>query len=400
VAKKLPIVYRQFRSVVQYRAAGGRMAAISNRPDSQRPYLAFKVTGGLGDCLVIARFLRDLAAQSGGFDFDIYATQPAQAHWAFRSVEGLRDCHEAAVFDVAHTNYDLAGRINQFLTFEADSAVWHRLQSRPALVQAARGAIRFRPKIEPFIQNHPYMDGYLAQRAVYANRGRRDFLHAITDTQYGGDRLDLAVPEGIAQRHGLARGRYITIHNGFDPNFFTTKATATKCYPHFGAVVALLRKKWPELRFVQIGVGTSQKLPEVDLDLLNQTSMQDAAGLIRDALLHIDNEGGLVHLARCLGVNSCVVFGPTPSNYFGYAGNINIDPAFCGGCWWNNETWMDQCPRGYPAARCMAEQPPQAVAGAIDRYLIASFADRPATAHAPQSASPAQPQPVGAVSSG
>ena len=203
ITSKLPAALRQLRSLVQYRATGGRITTFRNRPDNQRPYLALKVTGGLGDCLVIARFLRDLAAQAGGFDFDIYTTQPSQAKWAFGSVDGLRDCHEATLFDVAHTNYDLAGRVNQFLTFETKSAVWSRLQARPALVEAARSTIRFRPKIEPFIQNHPYMDGYLAQRAVYANHSRRDFLHGIADIQYGGDRLDLPVGVGVAQRHGL-----------------------------------------------------------------------------------------------------------------------------------------------------------------------------------------------------
>ena len=137
-----------------------------------------------------------------------------------------------------------------------------------------------------------------------------------------------------------------------------------------------LRQKWPELRFVQIGVTTSQPLEEVDLNLINRTSLKDAAGLISGALLHIDNEGGLVHLARCLGVDSCVVFGPTPSNYFGYGDNINIDPTFCGGCWWNNETCMDQCPRGFETARCMTDQSPGSVADAIDRHLSGKRASR------------------------
>jgi ADP-heptose:LPS heptosyltransferase len=110
-------------------------------------------------------------------------------------------------------------------------------------------------------------------------------------------------------------------------------------------------------------------LDAVNLNLIKRTSLQQAAGLIKAALMHIDNEGGLVHLARCLGVESAVVFGPTPSNYFGYPGNVNIDPAFCGGCWWSTETWMDRCPRGFEAARCMTEQPPDSVAAAIDRHL-------------------------------
>jgi ADP-heptose:LPS heptosyltransferase len=80
-----------------------------------------------------------------------------------------------------------------------------------------------------------------------------------------------------------------------------------------------------------------------------------------------------VHLARCYGVTSCVVFGPTPSDYFGYPGNINVDPAFCGGCWWIEETWMDRCPRRFPEARCLTEQDPGTVAARVRAWLAASM---------------------------
>ncbi len=49
-----------------------------------------------------------------------------------------------------------------------------------------------------------------------------------------------------------------------------------------------------------------------------------------------------------------------------------IDPGFCGGCWWITQSWMNQCPRDFDTARCMTEQPPEAVAGAILRELAAT----------------------------
>jgi hypothetical protein len=67
-----------------------------------------------------------------------------------------------------------------------------------------------------------------------------------------------------------------------------------------------------------------------------------------------------------MGRQSCVVFGPTSSRYFGYPANINVDPSFCGGCWWINETWMNHCPRGFATARCMTEQPAAVVARAAE----------------------------------
>ena len=69
-----------------------------------------------------------------------------------------------------------------------------------------------------------------------------------------------------------------------------------------------------------------------------------------------------MHLATCVGTRSVVVFGPTPSDYFGYPENINISPSLCGSCWWTTRSWMDNCAMDYPEARCLTEQPPENVA--------------------------------------
>jgi hypothetical protein len=65
-------------------------------------------------------------------------------------------------------------------------------------------------------------------------------------------------------------------------------------------------------------------------------------------------------------VRGCVLFGPTLADYFAYPMNINLRPAECGGCWWINQTWMDQCPRGFPEAVCMTGHDPEHV-GRDDR---------------------------------
>jgi hypothetical protein len=83
------------------------------------------------------------------------------------------------------------------------------------------------------------------------------------------------------------------------------------------------------------------------------------AGLLRATSLHLDDEGGLVHLAACYGRRSLVVYGPTPSSYFGYPQNINVDPERCGGCWWIDELWMDRCPLGMAQPERMFTQPPE-----------------------------------------
>jgi ADP-heptose:LPS heptosyltransferase len=156
------------------------------------------------------------------------------------------------------------------------------------------------------------------------------------------------------------------VHNGFDTDFVITGRRATKCYPHFGAVVARLKRQWPDLKFVQIGTTTSEPISECDLVLLHQTTLDEASGLIAGAALHLDNEGGMVHLAACLGTRSAVLFGPTPSDYFAY---LNFDPPVCGNCWWMKRSWMDVCAKGYDTPLCLSEQDPESVARAVSAAL-------------------------------
>ncbi len=359
--------------VAQRLLARRRSRAIAKDARRHRatPLVAVKITGGLGDRLVVARFLRDLASACGPVHFDVFARHVDQTRWLFSGLEQLRACYEETAFDHVRSAYDAALLINQFVILEPGTATFKHLARYPALLQALTAIQQFRPSIDVFVKNYPFMDNFLAQKAIFANRTRADFLHQMAGLPYGGDeqppRIDVEAP----LRFGLAPGSIITINNGFDQDFVVTGKRATKCYPHFDAVVQLLRATWPDLRFVQIGSRTSEPLASVDVDLVGRTSLPEVAAIIASAVLHIDNEGGLVHLARSLGVVSAVVFGPTPAAYFGYAANINIEPPFCGGCWWIDRRWMDQCPRGFAEARCMSEQPPDSVAARVTAYLQA-----------------------------
>jgi ADP-heptose:LPS heptosyltransferase len=170
------------------------------------------------------------------------------------------------------------------------------------------------------------------------------------------------------------------VHNGFDTNFIISGKRATKCYPYFDRVVTAIKAARPDVLIVQIGTTTSEAIPDVDLNLIGQTSLQEVSGLLRATMLHLDNEGGLVHLAACYGRRSLVVFGPTPSDYFGYAGNININPLKCGNCWWLDDLWMDRCPRGLDQPECMFSQPPEHVATLAIDALAGSITSTPLAA--------------------
>lgn len=343
--------------------------------------IAITVSGGLGDLIVIARWMRDLAAGVEPFSFDVFAPAPSLATWVFAPIPGFGRAYPDTLDDLAGRGYDLRLRVNQTVVVRYESVRWARLRKAPRMlaVAAKMNAARHRGGLEPYILNHPRLDNGLARKAVYAGRNRNDFLHALTGLDYGGDRLGLAADESVLERLGLAGRAFVTVHNGFDTNFVITGQRATKCYPHFAAVVAGLKAARPDLAVVQLGTTTSDPIPGVDLDLIGKTSLAEVAGLLRATALHLDNEGGLVHLAACYGRRSLVVFGPTPSAYFGYPQNINVDPVRCGGCWWIDELWMDRCPRGMAQPECMFTQPPEQIVG----LALAALRPSPELGHLP-----------------
>jgi hypothetical protein len=365
---KVPLLLRHLKATKQTNAVRAAVEQGRNETPGEL-YLALAVSGGLGDMLVIAQFVQDLATNVGGFQFDIFSPTPKQTAWAFAKVSGFRLAYHDIAFGHTMGEYDLAMRVNQSVVVHQECVRWGSVRHNRHLMQIVDNLARFRPTIEVFIDRHPWLDRFLAQTAVFGDATRRDFLHRMAGLPYGTAQLSVPQDASIVTRLGLGSGRYVTVHNGFDPGFVISNRRATKCYPHFGAVVAHLKAALPHLAFVQVGATTSAPIAQCDLILLNKTSLDEVAGLLANAALHLDNESGLVHLAACLGTRSAVVFGPTPSDYFGYPGNINIDPPVCGNCWWMTRTWMDVCAKGYDTPRCMTEQDPDAVAARILREI-------------------------------
>ncbi len=366
------------RPVLVVRAGLSRIGQRGERREVRRaradgfgqPCIALCLTGGVGDTIVIARFMRDLVAAVPGASFDVFMARPDTAAFVFGKVPGFRRAYNDALFEPLRREYDLALRANQTIVAYEDGIRWGVLRDSPALVAVLDRLRRSRLDIDDLIERHPYRDNCLARGAVFAGASRRNFLHAMAGIPYGGDGLDIPADAKAPDRFGLRGTSYVTVHNGFDPDFTIAGQRATKCYPHFGRVVALTRELDPDLVFVQLGTSTSEPVAECDINLIGRTTLPEVAGLIGGAVAHIDNEGGLVHLAACLGVPAVVLFGPTPSDYFGYRGNINIDPAVCGACWWLTRSWMSHGVKGYNVPRCLHEQKPETVV-ARAKHLLA-----------------------------
>lgn len=339
--------------------------------------IAFHVIGGLGDHLLSAKFIRDLTHELGDIPFDIYTKRPKLAEWIFAELPNCKNVfHTSSAIKWVRRHYALYLDLIGFISIRSTNRkLLLHPQYRPML--RLHKALRAQShKLHNFVEKHPDLDGYLGYYTVTKGFKRHTFLHHLANIPYRGERFSVPTDEGARARFGLEGKRYITISNGYDDTTPTTPDTkVTKVYPYHGQVAALLKQARPDLIIVQVGANTSEPIASSDLNLINKTTLPEVASIIEHAALHIDNEGGLVHLAKALGTTSCVVFGPTLPAYFGYDGNINCAPNQCGGCWWMEGTWMTQCIKGDANPTCMYTQDPQLIAS-----RVLAFLDHPASA--------------------
>ena len=177
--------------------------------------------------------------------------------------------------------------------------------------------------------------------------------------------------EGYLDSLGLAENGYITIQRGATPGSFQKESTKLWPVRHYETLIALLKHIFPEKRIVQLGeMNNSEVLQGVDMALLGKTTWKQLGFLLKGAWLHIDCECGMVHFRKALTDKpSVVLFGPTPMDFYGYDGNINIHSnVYTKWCARLTNSWSERCIRGDEEPLCMRTIMPGAVLEKIAAY--------------------------------
>jgi hypothetical protein len=342
-----------------------RLAARPGPGPGDHIRVAILVGGVVGDSIMAARFLRDLRASCGDLQFDIYSANIHNSEWIFSGVGERVEHFQDSVFEAVAPDYDAA------LFFSDSVSLWGRKPDAVARRSPELAAVLDRlatraPPIEADPDRRHRRECGLSQEIFFSTGNTRarisQFLAGI---DYGGPEYSLPTDDGMVRSQGLSGKKFVTVHNGYSTAEISTNRTSTKSYLKFAEVLDLVRLERNDLVFVQIGAHNSVRIETADLILLEKTTLRQAAGLIKAAVCHLDNESGLVTVASCFGAPTCVVYGPTSADYFAYPGNRAVRPVECGGCWWTSRDWMTRCPRGMAAPICMDSQPPLAVAAAL-----------------------------------
>ena len=187
-------------------------------------------------------------------------------------------------------------------------------------------------------------------------------------------RLDVKIQkdeEKVLRAFAITRP-FITIQRGMNPKVKSEEGPKLWPVRYYEKLIELLHRYYPQYLLVQLGESEERcKLLEgIDISLIGKTDWDDVKILLKRATLHIDGECGMVHLRKALnGGASVVLFGPTPIDFFGYEGNINISADVCPHwCVELTDDWEYHCPN-MATNICMTEIKPEYVMEQINNYF-------------------------------
>lgn len=165
------------------------------------------------------------------------------------------------------------------------------------------------------------------------------------------------------RKTGLLNKSFITVHRGCDLNY--PRHVKMWESQNYEKVIHLIHREYPELVIVQYGASHDRcdLIRGVDIDLTGRTTMEEVKILLKKSLIHIDSDGGMIHLRHAIhGGPSVAMYGPNAEEFFGYSENENITGQGCiDTCEWLTNDWMLNCARGYKIPPCMESITPEMV---------------------------------------
>lgn len=330
------------------------------------------IKGGIGDVAMTRVFIKKLRETLPKAEISFCYDSKAVADMIFS--DGLIDRFQARRY--RPEDYDLVISGCHLLMFDyIDRARLEKLA--PDVIPALERGLEIQHCFKDFALYTPHLDGQLAEIAIAHGGSRIQNLGWFTGLEVGqNDRAEISLSaekaEGILKRLGIFGLKYITIHDGINTNTDTSLGHPTRCWPreHWREFVRLFKASCPNIKVIQLGGNKSQIFDFADISLVGKTTVADLPYILDNALLHVDGESGMVHLANLTRARCVVMFGPSKADYLGYARNANLTSPVCGGCMNISKYWMTQCLLGYPSERqCLAAITPQTVFENVQRLL-------------------------------
>ena len=335
------------------------------KDDFQGLKLCFFEYGGVGDCLLVLPLLEQIYKKSPvAIKIDFYCRFP----------------------DLCKDFY--------FLNYVGDRTPVDELNNRDydAVFQVIRYARFVSGNREKIKHEYPLLDKYIeSDNIVRAAGSARDSLRMFNDfalalgkkrqnqidlfdifsddySDFSG--IELPDEEKTLKKYRLIPKNYITINRGCDGVY---SENHPKLWPleYYDRLIELIHENYPDVQIIQVGKDDKFGfMTGVNKNLIGKTDFQEIAAIMKNAIIHIDVEGGLVHLNHFVHGQSLVLFGPTPMSVYGYPENINIQGTCkLGSCYGITPKWSEKCVLDTDAT-CMRSITPEMAFKELNKFLV------------------------------
>lgn len=332
--------------------------------------IGFSMYGGLGDQLIAINFLKkfkDFNGLKNSF-FTIYASN-------IELVKSLLPKELLGIHmipsngdDITAENYDLFIQLIRFpeVCFYCEE----RIKKYPRLLNIIKKYNIFREHNYDIVSRN-WRLGDSIVNMFCLNKGKSRLQQPDIDEILGIQKNFSLTPnislseKKVLSKFNLEGKKFITFNRNTD---LSHDKHSTKLWPteYYNELIRLIRNEYHDYTLVQLGVSEQrcETFLDIDVNLIGQTNLEELKVILKNADLHIDNEGGLVHLRRSLtSKKSLVLFGSTDVNVYGYDNNINLKMPTCPiACEWLTKDWSTVCMKtNCSNAPCMHQLTPDFV---------------------------------------
>ena len=334
--------------------------------------IAFRPTGGFGDYIISSKLLDELL-ELVPCHILVFCENVTFGHAVY---DGRKNTSVLPIntFYSQMWKYDLALTVEHFVHIERMNA--NKIaRISPAFMDKLNKLERSYKTYYPEIQQQWFREAMHFKRCEYKG------INRWTELRHEGVfKIQIQITwnplrEEFYQRFvelGLENKRYITLNRGADS--MGRSNIQTKVWPleHYNHFVTLFREKYPDIAIIQVGASGNTKIEGVDQIIFGE-SLEVTKWILKNSMLHVDCEGGLVHLATQFDTKCAVIFGPTPKHFYEYPRNINIVYEGCNNCMGTYPDWAFDCFKGLAEPECMYKVTAEIVMDKIEGFLDAQL---------------------------
>lgn len=331
-------------------------------------YISFYPTGGFGDYIISSKLLDEIS-QIVPCKIDVYCENVTFGKAVYEGREKV-EIFPINTFYSQMWKYDLALKVEHFIHIEKQNA------NKIAKINSI-----FMDKLNKlghgYRTYYPDVEQQWFRENIHFRRCEIKGINRWTELSHEGifkiedQKTWIPMREEYKKRLqelGLNEKKYITLNRGADS--MGRSKMQTKVWPleHYNDFVVLFKNQYPDIEIVQVGASGNAKIRGVDKYILGE-SLEVTKWILKGSILHLDCEGGLVHLATQLDTKCAVVFGPTPKHFYEYPQNINMVYEGCNNCMGTHPEWAFECYKGLSEPECMYKVTPEIVMKNIKSYM-------------------------------